>query len=392
MINKRHEMMRFMKSKNHGSDQKSVIWKDEIKDLSCDLLMKPLGGGDYGVTSLLIGPRYDCRPSKEIKIVRKSIIRFDMTDVKQLNQINMYDKAKISEIVDKTISDIFCTEVASMVCTNYLINHRICLNFPYFFGVQKASSSHNSYMYMQFIPNEIFKAMHNNFDSIFVQATMAIMSMYQIKLVHGDINPINMRCMKLSKPKHLLYQRSGRHYMTEPTRYIFYFIDLGMGFIDGKLMPAPRLEKDKARHNYNISWDADKLKDEKEIKLKHPFEAYKGYYYEEAEKDIAYLRRHLLDLYLFLSYMPKYSCSPHIKITRNIFISHFYNPGYYINQAIKNETKDHPIRPLHYYPHQILTELYEKILHQLRFFDLTPMNQIDLDKLPKDDLIDMGSW
>lgn len=389
--NKMREIKAFIKSKNKSASN-LAFWDASYCPLTDDTISnKFVGAGAYGQTYLMGGFQYKCCPTP-MRFIVKSVKAQSSIDESDLKKINMDPSASLAEILSSPLTEIFSTEVASMAYTNYLLNNYICRNVPYFFGTQFCADNSTYYMYMQYISNKITVSLKNAPQAMIVQGIMAIMSLYQIKLVHGDINLDNMRYQKLDNPKAPIYKVGDTYYLGPKSPYILYFIDWGMGYIDDKLLPASRIEKDKTRVTVNINW-VNKEISPTSVLTKEPYLAYKGYYLENGPiskfplyKNAAYLRRHLLDLYLFISTI---SDTIYIALgTKDIlnkisapFIDIFCNPLYHALNFGGVLTME-----------QYIQKIHESILKVLLSIGLQKVSKSAIDALSKDDVVYMGQW
>ena len=325
--------MAYWSSKYCPLDDKNLLWNQ-------------LGSGAYGITYSMTGKVTKCCPPKPIRFVVKSVNSTTSgIDENQLKNISLDGFSPVTFNTGLKITDIFATEAASMSATNYLVTKSICYNFPYFYGVAHCSSNNTYYMYMQKIQQSLTQQQQvmistfngNDIVSLVLQGIMSIYAMYKLKLVHGDINPDNLAINTSDSPRHVVYKSGSSYYMGPKTNKILYFIDFGMGFIKDKLEPEFRVGKDKSRTNNQMNWSPTKLESYSE---KNSHEAYKGYYVPKSsntqERDAAYLRRHLLDLFLlfctFYGTFGNMNMSKFDPIKQYIF-GIFYNTSYYIQPS-----------------------------------------------------------
>lgn len=403
LTDKIKELINFLKSKNPTYTD-LALWKGSYCPLQdTKLSASGLGEGAYGQVYLLEGPKYMCCPKQIMKFVVKSVKSVDTIDKTQLNKIDMNPLIKLENIIAPgKITDIFATEVGSMVYTNYLINNSICRNFPYFFGAQECNSNHTIYMYMQYIQNKINKPLTVHRNAIIIQGIMAIMALYQIKLIHGDINRDNMMCLKLSKPMKPLYKIADQYYLGPSSPYILYFIDFGMGYVDDKLLPAPRIAKDQTRSKVNVSWSADTFVPSKKVLSNEAYLAYKGYYIDpKTGADSAYLRRHLLDFYLFTDTIAKLigdeSLLDNSTFINPAFLDLFTNPLYYVSNPAKISENKYPFNKMEIdskdsIPQQYINKAHKNLLVALSTIGLAKLPSTSFEIMSKDDIIYMGQW
>lgn len=367
---------------------KNIYWVSKYCPLiDVNLQSKKLGSGSYGDTFLLSGPITKCC-SKPLQFVAKSIKHsFDSTQLMNL----ALDSPCNNVLPKKKITDIFATESVSLAAVNCLVTHSVCYNFPYFYGTSLCQTNNITYMYMQFIEKSFSEetVTDTETDSIILQGLMGLYAMYKLKLVHGDINEHNLSYNLLPPgvTKNPIYQIKSELYLMGPkTNKILYFIDFGMGFIKDVLEPAPRLIKDKQRINNNVNWQKNIEKNIQSDDFKGPgFNAYKGYYVHNSDQaDAAYLRRHLLDLYLLSeTFNKKFGATKIISEIQKIILPIFYNPYFY---AL------HPERLGYTSAEEIIDKVWELILKNNQIYGkIESYDRFEIRNLNPSDLMFLGN-
>jgi hypothetical protein len=373
-----------------------VYWVNKYCPLEDKTLTNlKIGAGSNGVVHLISGPMTKCC-SKSLRFAVKSVHK--LIDTTQFKDV-ILDTNKSDSIVPskKILTDIFVTECAASSIVNHLAMTSICYNVPYFYGAASCQTNSTTYMYMQLIENKFSDNVDSStklpeINSLMLQGLMTLYAFYKVKLVHGDINELNL-AFNLLDPgitKRPFYIHKGSYYVSEPTNKILYFIDYGMAFIKNKLEPAERISKDKSRHNNNVNW----LNSEKTGVIKgHAYEAYKGYYVSGPEfEDAAYIRRHLLDIYLLFDTFTKtfgLTKVNHLNHIKDYVIKPFSNPFYFSKNPEKFATGITTSSAL-------VETMWNTILqtlptHKITAGSLEVLNQDQFEKLNPSDLMFLGN-
>jgi len=346
-----------------------------------------LGSGSYGTAYSATGPMTKCC-GVPIKFVVKSTNKPPESSQLGFIQIDIPFADSIVPSGQKK-TDIFATEVASLAFTNYLVTHSICYNLPYFYGAAHCVTDSNTYMYMQEFSTKFDsskgKINDDEVSSMLLQGLMAIYALYKVKLVHGDINKDNLayNLLEPAVTKRPVYKCDGKYFVGPLTNKILYLIDFGMGFIKDKLEPTYRLEKDKDRINNNINW-TNQLKPFSTIIKSPAYEAYKGYFVNNStNENAAFLRRHLLDLYLLFDTLNQKvgvtkMASANAAI-RDYFMPYFANPVHFV--SIAKEPMD-----------KLMETIWKKIFEEIgKNTTVLVMDETEVQKLNPADLMFLGN-
>ncbi len=376
-------------TKNEAPILAKSYWTNKYCPLSDgSLTNKVLGSGSYGTAYSVTGPMTKCC-SKPLKFVVKSITK--AIDSKQLTDIQL-DSPFAETIVPKKKTDIFATEVGSLALTNYLATNSVSYNLPYFYGSALCNLDNTTYMYMQEFSTKFDHAtiVDNEIDSLILQGMMAIRALYKVKLVHGDINNLNLafNLLPATTTKQPVYKYNNTYYVGPATNKVLSFIDFGMGFVKGLLESTERLEKDKQRINNNVNWNNTVVNN---VLKGDAYAAYKGYYVANPlQENAAYLRRHLLDLYLlFDTFTKKFGISKMTDMNKNVkdpMLKIFSNPMYYANHTnlISGKVTSNMDEVMIYYWDVLIKDL--KFSPSIKVYD-----EIEFQKLNPADLMFLGN-